>query len=62
MTARPQLEMLNEKFAARIIGTRGDKGINAYLGIVVTEMEPGRCVASFDVTEGSGVTDRLRGL
>lgn len=51
MTDRPQFELLNEKFATRIVGARGDKGINAYLGIVVTEMEAGRCIASFDVTD-----------
>lgn len=51
MTERPQLELLNEKFATRIVGARGDKGINAYVGIVVTEMGAGRCVASFEVNE-----------
>lgn len=51
MTERPQLELLNDKFAERIVGARGDSGINAYLGIVVAEMEAGRCVASFDVRD-----------
>lgn len=51
MTAGPKLELKNEKFARNIVGARGDKGINTYLGIVVTEMAAGRCVASFDVTD-----------
>lgn len=51
MADRPELELLNERFATNIIGAKGDKGINAYLGIVVSEMEPGRCVASFEVTD-----------
>lgn len=51
MIQRPQLELLNDKFAERIVGARGESGINAYLGILVTEMEAGRCVASFDVRD-----------
>lgn len=51
MSGRPQLELQNEKFARNIVGARGTKGIDAYLGITVTEMTPGRCVASFDVTD-----------
>lgn len=51
MNDRPVVELLNEKFAKRIVGARGDKGINSYLGIIVTEMEAGRCVAGFEVTE-----------
>src|SRR5687767_9326196 len=51
MTERPRLELLNEKFADRIVGARGEKGINAYLGIVVTELTAGCCVASFEVTD-----------
>jgi uncharacterized protein (TIGR00369 family) len=51
MTERPQLELQNEKFARNVVGARGDRGVNAYLGIVVSEMDAGRCVASFDVTD-----------
>jgi 1,4-dihydroxy-2-naphthoyl-CoA hydrolase len=51
MADRLELELLNERFAANVVGAVGDKGVNAYLGIVVTDIEPGRCVAGFDVTD-----------
>ena len=51
MSEPPVFEYFNQEWADRSVGARGNKGINAYLGIVITEFTPGRLVAGFDVTD-----------
>ena len=46
-----QFEVFNEDFAKRVVGRRGTKGIDAYLGIEVTELTAGRLVAQFEVRD-----------
>jgi uncharacterized protein (TIGR00369 family) len=48
--SRPTFDTFNEEWAARVIGVRSSRGIDGFLGIVVTEMEPGRLVAEMEVT------------
>ncbi len=48
---RPTFDTYNEKWAERIVGARPTRGIDGFLGIVVTEMAPGRMVAEMEVTE-----------
>ncbi len=47
---RPTFETFNEEWANRILGTKSTRGIDGFLGIVVTEVEPGRVVAEMEVT------------
>ena len=49
---RPTFDSYNEAWAERIVGARPTRGIDGFLGIVVTEMAPGRMVAEMEVTEG----------
>mgnify|MGYP001820623984 CR=1 FL=1 len=44
-------EVFNEDFAKRVVGRTGEKGIDAYLGIEVTELTAGRLVARFEVRD-----------
>lgn len=44
-------ERFDQAWADRVLGKRGKRGIDAYLGIVATEFTAGRLVASFDVTD-----------
>lgn len=46
-----EFEVFNEEFAQRVIGRKGKKGIDAYLGVEVTELTAGRLVAEFEVRE-----------
>lgn len=48
--SRPTFDTFNEEWARRVVGAMGRKGIDGYLGIVVTEMEAGRLVAEMAVT------------
>jgi 1,4-dihydroxy-2-naphthoyl-CoA hydrolase len=48
---RPTFEVFNAEFAERVRGARSKRGIDAYLGIEVTEFEAGRLVASFEVRD-----------
>ena len=48
---RPTFDTYNEEWAERIVGARPTRGIDGFLGIVVTEMAPGRMVAEMEVTE-----------
>jgi uncharacterized protein (TIGR00369 family) len=48
---RPEFDTYNEEWANRVIGARSSRGIDGYLGIVVTEMGPGRLVAEMEVTK-----------
>lgn len=47
---RPTFETFNEEWANRIVGAKSSRGIDGYLGIVVTEVEAGRLVAQMEVT------------
>lgn len=49
MAAAIEFETFNEEFVSRVVGRRGKKGIDAYLGIEVTELTAGRLVAEFEV-------------
>ena len=48
---RPTFDTFNEAWATRIVGVRSSRGIDGFLGIVVTEMAPGRLVAEMEVTD-----------
>ena len=37
-----QFELLNPEFVTRVVGARGKRGVDGYLGIVVDSLEPGR--------------------
>jgi uncharacterized protein (TIGR00369 family) len=47
----PTFDTFNEEWARRLIGRRSTRGIDGYLGIVVTELEAGRLVAEMAVTD-----------
>jgi 1,4-dihydroxy-2-naphthoyl-CoA hydrolase len=47
---RPTFETFDEAWAARVVGSRSTRGIDGYLGVVVTEMAPGRLTAEMPVT------------
>ena len=47
---RPTFETFNEEWAHRILGAKSNRGIDGFLGIVVTEVEAGRLVAEMEVT------------
>jgi 1,4-dihydroxy-2-naphthoyl-CoA hydrolase len=49
--AEGRFELVNPAFADRVVGKRGRKGIDAYLGIIVDHIEPGSLQAHFDVTD-----------
>jgi uncharacterized protein (TIGR00369 family) len=51
MSARVTFERFDQAWADRVLGKRGKRGIDAYLGIVATEFTAGRLVAGFDVTD-----------
>jgi len=51
VASTPTFEYYNDAWAAKMIGRRSRRGIDAYLGVEVTEFGPGRLVAGFDVTE-----------
>jgi 1,4-dihydroxy-2-naphthoyl-CoA hydrolase len=46
---RPTFESFNEEWARRIVGARPTGGVDGYLGIVVTEITPGRLIAELPV-------------
>lgn len=47
---RPTFETFDEEWAHRVIGGRAKRGIDGFLGVVVTELEAGRLVAEMEVT------------
>jgi uncharacterized protein (TIGR00369 family) len=49
--SRPTFETFDEQWAERVVGARSSRGIDGYLGIVVTEMSAGRMVAEMEVTD-----------
>jgi uncharacterized protein (TIGR00369 family) len=46
----PKFEHFNEAWSKRVVGSKGKSGIDGFLGIVVTEVAPGRLVAEMEVT------------
>ncbi len=44
-------EHFDQAWTEKVLGKRGRKGIDAYLGIVATEFSAGRLVAGFEVTD-----------
>jgi uncharacterized protein (TIGR00369 family) len=51
MAEPPVFEHFDQTWASKILDRVGPKGIDHYLGIAVTDFEPGRLVAGFDVTD-----------
>lgn len=47
---RPTFDTFDERWAHRVVGARSKQGIDGFLGIVVTEITPGRLVAEMPVT------------
>ena len=48
---RPTFDTFDEGWAERLVGSRPRRGIDGFLGIVVTEVEAGRLVAEMEVTQ-----------
>ena len=48
---RPQFDTYDQAWANRVTGARSNRGIDGYLGLVVTEMRPGTLVAEMEVTK-----------
>ena len=44
-------EVFNEDFADKVVGRKGKRGIDGYLGIEVTELTAGHLVAEFDARD-----------
>lgn len=51
MSEAVRFEHFDVEWTKKVLGKRGKKGIDAYLGIVATEFSAGRLVAGFDVTD-----------
>jgi 1,4-dihydroxy-2-naphthoyl-CoA hydrolase len=48
LTNPTDFTLLNPRFCDYVLGRKPSEGIDAYLGITVTEVQPGRLVAEFD--------------
>jgi uncharacterized protein (TIGR00369 family) len=48
---RPTFDTFNETWASKLVGVKPTRGIDGFLGIVVTELEAGRLVAEMEVTK-----------
>lgn len=48
---RPTFDTFNHEWADKIIGRVSRRGIDGYLGLTVTSVEPGRLVCEMDVTD-----------
>ena len=48
---RPTFEHFDEAWTKRVVGAKSSRGIDGYLGIVITEATPGRIVAEMPVTK-----------
>ena len=48
---RPTFDTFNEEWARRVVGVKSSRGVDGFLGIVVTEIEAGRLVAEMEVTK-----------
>lgn len=49
--ARPEFEVFNQRWADRTVGQVATHGIDAFLGLKITEIEAGRLVCEMPVTE-----------
>ncbi len=49
-TTRPTFDTFNEEWVRRILDRKPAKGIDGFLGVVVTELSAGRLVARMEVT------------
>jgi uncharacterized protein (TIGR00369 family) len=49
--SRPTFETFNQEWADKVIGRVSRKGIDSYLGLTVTKVEPGRIVCEMPVTD-----------
>ena len=47
----PKFDVFNQSWADKIIGRVGKKGIDAYLGLKITQIEAGRLVCEMPVTD-----------
>ncbi len=47
----PKFDVFNQTWADKIIGRVGKKGIDAYLGLKITQIEAGRLVCEMPVTD-----------
>lgn len=45
-----KFETFNEAWGRRVVGSKGKSGIDGFLGIVVTDVSPGRLTAEMEVT------------
>jgi len=48
---KPKFDVFNQAWADKIIGRVGKKGIDAYLGLKITQVEAGRLVCEMPVTD-----------
>ena len=48
---RPTFENFNQEWADAVVGRVSKRGIDSYLGLKVTEVEPGRIVCEMPVTD-----------
>lgn len=48
---RPTFETFDQQWADKVVGAVSKRGIDAYLGLRVTEIQPGRLVAEMPVTD-----------
>lgn len=48
---RPTFETFDQEWADKIVGRTSKTGIDSYLGLRVTEVEPGRLTCEMDVTD-----------
>jgi 1,4-dihydroxy-2-naphthoyl-CoA hydrolase len=48
---QPKFDVFNEEWANKIVGRVGKKGIDAYLGLKITEVKAGRLVCEMPVTD-----------
>lgn len=48
---RPRFEHFNQGWVDRVLNAKPKRGIDGFLGVVVTEIEPGRLVAEMAVTD-----------
>ena len=47
---RPKFDTFNREWVDRVIDAKPKRGIDGFLGIVITEVEPGRLVAEMAIT------------
>ena len=49
--ARPKFEVFNQAWADRTVGHIGSAGIDGFLGLIITEVEPSRLVCEMPVAD-----------